>query len=85
MRFELYIEKQSTTREQVPSGRPVWSKRVLASTSREALIKCLPEIRTKVLPKVDPSIEFVSVYIGQKGESSRMHPIQIVRKTGEIR
>jgi len=88
-RFNLYIETQSLTRERVKGGTAIWSKRVLADTRTEALDKCLPEIRAKVLPLADPSIKYVSVFAGRVGSVTeaafRLNPIQIVRETGKRR
>jgi len=89
MLFNVAILTQSTTRKIVSSRSLFWNCRVRAANRTEALTKCLPEIRKKVLPSVDVSIKFVSVFVGRKGSVSgsafRLVPIQIVRENGEIR
>jgi hypothetical protein len=70
-------------------SRRVYRRRVLANNRIEALSKCLPEIRRKVLPKVDEEIRYVSVNVGETysvtGSASRLTPIQINARTGRIR
>ena len=70
-------------------SRVIYRRRVFADNRVAALSKCLPEIRRKVLPKVDESIKYVSVHVGEThsvtGRASRLRPIQINVRTGRIR
>lgn len=88
--FRVYIEKQSLTRERVTPDEVAYRRAVRANTCTEAVDRCLPDIKANVLPKVDLSIKYVSVYVGRKScvlgaSASRLWPIQIVRETGQRR
>ncbi len=89
MLFDVYITKASVTRDGDPANwRTVFYHRCVRSDSRlNAVKKCLPDISKKVLPQVDKSIKFVSIFVGRKGSvtgaASRLHPVKITRK-GEL-
>ena len=88
MLFNVAILTQSTTRETVASDAVSYHRRVRASDRMEAIQKCLPDIQQNVLPHVDSSIKYVSVFAGRVGHGGmalRLCPIQIVRATGQIR
>ena len=89
MLFNVAVLKQSTTRETVPSDEVFFHRRVRAGNRIEALEKCLPDLRAKVLPRTDPSIRFISVFVGRKGSvtgaACRLTPLQIDCRTGERR
>lgn len=98
--FLLYIAKCSLDRNepmydrQKPMGlRIAWMKNVRAETRSEALEKCLPEIIKLTNAITDPTIKYVSVYVGSKhgtGAAERLQPIQVtiatrtIRKRGEL-
>ena len=88
--FQVYIEKQSLTRKQIPPDDLAYRRVVRANTRVEAVDRCLPDIKANVLPLVDPTIKYVSVYVGYKSRAlgvsaGRLWPIQIVRETGQRR
>jgi hypothetical protein len=81
--YRLYISEMSIKRG--APDRAIWRRNVLADSYREALIKCLPEIKKKVLPLItDETIKKVAVYVGRKGIPSefagRLEPIRITRE-----
>lgn len=88
-RYNVYVLKMSTTRKDTPSDLIFWHVRVNADGRLEALKKALPRICKEVLPHVDASITYVSVFVGQYkdviGAACRLTPIQVIRETGEIR
>ena len=63
-----------------------YSRAVLADCRVEAVKKCLPDI-AREFPKLDG--KYLSVFVGEKHNvsalPSRLHPIQIVIETGELR
>ena len=89
MLYRIGIMKQNITRKQVPSDEVCFHVCKRANSRIEALQKALPQIVKEVLPQTDPSIKYVSIFIGQvgrvSGSASRLTPIQIVRETGKIR
>lgn len=70
-------------------GKVVYRRRVRASGRRDALERCLPEIRRKVLPLADEDIKYVSVFVGKRGSvtasAGRLDPMRIERATGRMR
>ena len=89
MLFNVAIMEQSLTRKQVGSDEVAFHIRKRANSRKEALEKALPKIRKEVLPLADPSIKYISVFVGRVGNKTgaafRLTPIQIVRETREIR
>ena len=87
--YNVYIVRGSI--ERGGSQRELVYRRRAKATSRlGALRRRLPEIRRQVLSKIeDPTIKYVSVYVGRKGSVTgaafRMRPIQVVVNTGQIR
>ena len=90
--YRVYLDQVSYKPEcrkaekRIGSGTAEWFKTVRADSRTEALTKCLPEIR-KEFPKLQGI--YLSVFVGEKTNpsafASRMSPIQIDIRTGEIR
>ncbi len=89
MLYNIAIMRYSTTREKVRTDEVAFKVRKRAKSRMEALEKALPQIREEVLPIVDPTIKYISVFAGRVGDVTgaafRLTPIQVVRETGEIR
>ena len=81
--YDVYIEEFSLERG-APIGKIAWSTRKRASSRVEALLKAMPEIKRKVLPRItDSTIKFISVFVGRYKSITepafRLEPIQITR------
>jgi len=93
-RYVLYILKRSIDRKEplfldVGQVNMEWSKVVLANSRTHAVEKCHEDIG-KIIGKItDPSIKFVSVFVGLKNsvteKAERLNPIQVDVSTAKIR
>ena len=88
-KYNIAIMRHGLTRERVATDEVSFHVRKLATSRLAALEKALPQIKKEVLPLADPTIKFISAYVGKvgskTGSASRLSPIQIVCETGEIR
>ena len=89
--YELYIDRISYQPEYAPKARigasaAGWQKRVKSTSYRDALLKCLPDIRRE-FPKLRG--KYVSVFVGKpkspSTRASRLSPFQVSLETGKLR
>lgn len=79
-RYDVYVLSLSVTREKVRSDQVEWRCVVLATSRREALEKCLPDLEPLRLRALACGYRRLSVFVGDKtttGRASRMSPISI--------
>jgi len=87
-KWTVLVLECSLTRDQVSSEVAAFNKRVLATSEREAVDKCLPAIKKQLLPVKDSTIKWVRVFAGRTHgtmRANRMCGIQIDATTGERR
>lgn len=91
--FHVYVLKSSLDRtepmydKKTHCVRMAYNRKLRAESRTEAVQKALPQISNLIEAMTDPTIRFVSVFVGSgvTGKAERMTPIQIDVQTKAIR